>query len=139
LFACVSYFKYKQLIVMTIHMTISFFSIKYFIILYYSVLKSFRDQLQEYAMKNRGFCLRNWRWPSRKLGTITQGQLITPSYVPFESNNYWNIFWYNVNSEIIICNTFAPPCMCVCVCVCVCVCIHTYKHVKIILRKNIIF
>jgi len=45
-------------------------------IFYYSVLESSRDKLQEYVIKNRGFCLRNWRWPSRDLQMTLQGQII---------------------------------------------------------------
>jgi len=41
---------------------------------YCSVLKSSRDMLQEYAMKNRGFYLKNSMWHCSDLGNAIQGQ-----------------------------------------------------------------
>jgi len=36
-------------------------------------LESSRDELQEYAIKNRGSHLKNSRWPCSDLGDATQG------------------------------------------------------------------
>ena len=43
-------------------------------ILNYSVLESSRGKLQEYAMKNGGFHLKNSRWPCFDIGDATQGE-----------------------------------------------------------------
>jgi len=52
-------------------------------IFYYSGLESPWDKLQEYAIKNREFHLRNWRWPSNNSSKSNQWYYVMSPSKPY--------------------------------------------------------